>query len=104
MKYLGFYSAEMQDLLSGEERKRLEKFASLLVTAVKEKIPSSGRTPRLSGRPSRMFREQNKNPISTGTKKIVILTDDDGSSPNLAAMTDRLLQEFFRFRRADQSP
>ena len=39
MKYLGFYSAEMKDLLSGEERKRLEKFASLLITAVQEKIP-----------------------------------------------------------------
>ena len=39
MKYLGFYSAEMRDLLMEEERKRFEKFASLLFTAVQEKIP-----------------------------------------------------------------
>ncbi len=39
MKYLGFYSADMKDLLSGEERTRLEKFVSLLVTAVQEKMP-----------------------------------------------------------------
>src|SRR5271157_3210807 len=30
MRYLGFYSAEMRDLLKEEERKRLETFASLL--------------------------------------------------------------------------
>ena len=30
MNYLGFYSAEMRDLLSEEERKRLEKFLSLI--------------------------------------------------------------------------
>ncbi|MGA9030838.1 MAG: NAD(P)H-dependent oxidoreductase, partial [Methanoregula sp.] len=39
MKYLGFYSAEMRDLLQDEERKRLEKFVSLLFTAVQEKVP-----------------------------------------------------------------
>ncbi len=39
MKYLGFYSAEMRDLLREEERMRLEKFASLLFTSVQEKIP-----------------------------------------------------------------
>ena len=38
MKYLGFYSAEMRDLLKEEERQRLEKFTSLLISAVREKI------------------------------------------------------------------
>src|SRR5208283_6120927 len=39
MKFLGFYSAEMRDLLQEEEQKRLGKFTSLLITAVREKIP-----------------------------------------------------------------
>ena len=76
MKYLGFYSAEMRDLLQEEERKRLEKFASLIVhrSAGKDPGPAGERSARLAialvcpGHPTR-------NPFRTGTKKVVILTD-----------------------------
>ncbi|MGD0081095.1 MAG: NAD(P)H-dependent oxidoreductase [Methanoregula sp.] len=94
MKYLGFYSAEMRDLLSDEERKRLEKFASLLITAVQEKVPVQRENAPLVW-PAHTYvpGKEQKSP-GTGTKKVVILTDSDGSSPNLAAMTDRLLKNF----------
>jgi multimeric flavodoxin WrbA len=90
MNYLGFYSAEMGDLLKEEERTRLEKFTRFLITAVEDTIPVQRETPPLvrsslvyaPGLPGK--------PVSFGTKKVVILTDDDGSSPSLAAMTDRL--------------
>jgi multimeric flavodoxin WrbA len=90
MKYLTFYSAEMRDLLKEEERTRLEKFTSLLVTAVQEKVPVQRENAPLV-RPTLAYVQgkEQKN-ISTGAKKVVILTDDDGSSPNLTAMTDRL--------------
>jgi multimeric flavodoxin WrbA len=94
MKYLGFYSAEMKDLLSGEERKRLEKFTSLLITGVQEKVPvQRENAPLVWPAHSYVPGMQPKTP-DPGTKKVVILMDSDGSSPNLAAMTGRLLKNF----------
>jgi len=94
MKYLGFYSAEMMDLLKEEDRKRLEKFIFLLFTAVQEKIPVQPENAPLI--PSSFAYVPGKEPktVQAGTKKVVIVTDDDGSSPNLAAMTGRLSSGF----------
>ncbi|PKG31462.1 NAD(P)H-dependent oxidoreductase, partial [Methanoregula sp.] len=94
MKYLGFYSAAMDDLLQEEEQKRLQQFASLLITAVQEKIPVQQENaplawPQLAYSPGAPART-----LDTKTKKIVILTDEDGSSPNLSAMTARLAKTF----------
>lgn len=94
MKYLGFYSAEMNDLVQKAEQQRLEKFASLLITAVQEKIPIQREHAPLV-RPALVYAPgPHRTPIDLKTKKLVILTDDDGSSPNLAAMTDRLRENF----------
>ena len=94
MKYLGFYSAEMRDLLREEERIRLEKFTTLILTAVQEKIPVQRENaplvwPALAYTPGPVLKT-----TPTGSKKVLILTDDDGSSPSLAAMTGRLLNSF----------
>jgi multimeric flavodoxin WrbA len=94
MKYLGFYSAEMKDLLSGEERMRLEKFTSLLITGVQEKVPVQRENAPLVWPDHSYVPGTQPKTLDTGTKKVVILTDSDGSSPNLAAMTDRLLKNF----------
>jgi multimeric flavodoxin WrbA len=94
MRYLGFYSAEMRDLLSEEERKRLEKFASLLITAVQEKIPVQQENAPLVRSAFAYLPGKEQKTVPSGTKKVVIVTDDDGSSPNLAAMTGRLRNSF----------
>ena len=94
MKYLGAYSAEMQDLLSEEERKRLEKFALLTFSAVKEKVPVQLENAPLVRSSFAYVPAQEQKTIPAGTKKVVILTDDDGNSPNLAAMTGRLRNNF----------
>ncbi|MHB8053026.1 MAG: NAD(P)H-dependent oxidoreductase [Methanoregula sp.] len=94
MKYLGFYSAEMRDLLSEEERKRLEKFTSLLITAVREKIPVRQENAPLVRSSFTYIPAREQKTVQAGTKKVVIVTDDDGSSPNLAAMTGRLRNSF----------
>jgi len=94
LKFLGFYSAEMKDLLSGEERKRLEKFVSLLVTAVQEKVPVQRENPPLVRTAHPYVPRTGQKTLDPGTKKVVILTDSDGSSPNLAAMTGRLKETF----------
>lgn len=94
MKYLGFYSAAMNDLLQAEEQKRLKNFASLLITSVQEKVPVQRENaplvwPMLAYSPGAQARSPD-----TKTKKVVILTDADSSSPNLTAMTDRLAKTF----------
>ena len=94
MNYLGFYSAAMRDLLSEKEQKRLESFASLTFSAVREKIPVQPEHVPLVPSAFSYVPGQEQKTIQTGTKKVVILTDDDGSSPNLAAMTARLLKTF----------
>jgi len=94
MKYLGFYSADMPDLLSEVERNRLEKFASFTFSAVKEKIPVQRENAPLVWSSHRYVPGTHPGPVTTGTKNILILTDADGSSHNLTEMTDRLLRNF----------
>ena len=94
MRYLGFYSADMMDLLQEEERKRLEKFTALLFSSVQEKWPVQRENPPLVWPSLSYIPGTGQKPVRTGTKKVVILTDDDGSSINLAAMTGRLMKAF----------
>ena len=94
MKYLGFYSAEMKDLLSDGERKRLEKFASSIFTSVQEKVPVQRENAPLVRPVNAYVPGPLQSTVSTGTKKVIILTDADGSSPGLDAMTDRLRKTF----------
>ncbi|WP_321507509.1 NAD(P)H-dependent oxidoreductase [uncultured Methanoregula sp.] len=93
MKYLGMFSADMKDLLSEKEQKRLEIFFALTFSAVREKIPVQPEYMPLV--PSAfVYIPGGEKTIRAGTKKVVILTDDDGSPANLAAMTARLLKNF----------
>ena len=94
MKYLGGYSAEMHDLFQETEQKRLEKFVSLTLSAVQQRIPVQPENAPLVHSSFTYVPGREQKPVPAGTKKVVILTDDDGSSPNLAAMTGRLLQAF----------
>jgi multimeric flavodoxin WrbA len=94
MNYLGFYSAEMMDLISEEEQKRLEKFASLLFTDITEKTPVQRVNGPLVWPALAYIPCKEPKTVQAGTKKVVILTDSDGSSPNLSAMTDRLQENF----------
>jgi multimeric flavodoxin WrbA len=94
MRYLGFYSAEMTDLLRKEERDRLEKFASLLFTEVAGKVAVPRENAPLVWPALSYIPGTGQKTVRTGTKKVVIITDSDGSSPNLVAMTERLRTGF----------
>jgi multimeric flavodoxin WrbA len=94
MKYLGAYSAETHDLLQEKEQKRLEKFASLTFSAVQQRIPVQQENAPIVQSSFTYVPCREQKTAQSGTKKVVILTDDDGSSPNLAAMTGRLMQAF----------
>ena len=94
MKYLDAYSAEMQDLLDVHERERLVKFASLTFAAAENNVPVQRGTAPLV--PPSLAYVPGKDPaaVQPGTKKVVILTDDDGSSANLTAMIARISSTF----------
>jgi multimeric flavodoxin WrbA len=94
MKYLGAYSAEMHDLLKEEEQRRLEKFASFTFSAVQAKIPVQPENAPLVRSSFAYVPDREQKTVQTSTKKVVIVTDDNGSSPNLTAMTGRLMGAF----------
>jgi multimeric flavodoxin WrbA len=93
MGYLGGYSAEMYDLLKGSEQKRLERFSSLVLTSAEKGVRMQRETPVLSGSSFIYTPGVVEMPVRTG-KTVLILTDDDGNSPNLTAMTSRLKNSF----------
>jgi Multimeric flavodoxin WrbA len=94
MKFLGAYSADMHDLLVPEERARLVKFAALTFANAEKKIPvQRENVPRV---PPALAYVPGKDvaAVPPGEKKIIILTDNDGSSANLTAMIARLSSAF----------
>lgn len=94
MKYLGGYSAEMHDLLKEEERERFTGFVALVFAGVEKKVPVQRMNPPVV--PSSFAYVPGKDPTATepGTKRVVILKDDDGRSKNLTAMIARIAGAF----------
>jgi multimeric flavodoxin WrbA len=89
MRYLGSYSAEMQDLLKPEERRRLAGFAADLFASMER-----------GSRPPRLHAPLRYNPrpfapaaparrVSTAGKRVVVLTDARPEQANLRAMIGR---------------
>lgn len=90
MKYVGSYSAEMQDLLREQERDRLLLFADDFLHAIEERRS----TPRrfrpvvpdgFSYEPGKSIKK-----VATLGKNIIIVTDAEETAGNLAKMTARL--------------
>jgi multimeric flavodoxin WrbA len=94
MKFLGTYSADMHDLLVQEERERLTKFAALTFASVERNVPVQRETAPLVPPALAYVPGNGQTTVQPGTKKIVILTDDDGTSANLTAMIARLSSAF----------
>jgi len=89
MRYVGAYSAEMFDLLKEEERKRLVFFGDSFVRAAEEHRPTQRRyypinTTRFSYAP-----EPAGKGISTGGRKIVVITCAEDGDENLHNMVRR---------------
>lgn len=90
MKYIGYFTADMYDLLKPRERERLRVFAESTFDAVINKIP----TTRYYNQISHMDFGYKKGAIGTrvdcGDKKIIVLMDgyhENGS--NVTSMVDR---------------
>ncbi len=91
MKYLGFYSANMHDLMKAEERGRLELFAEGFFAGIADRAATPRMYQPLLHRPVSLPLQPAKHRVSTGGKKIVVLTDAQPQQNGLQAMIDRFI-------------
>ncbi|NMB59496.1 MAG: iron-sulfur protein [Chloroflexi bacterium] len=94
MKYVDFFSADMNDLHKEEYRRQLTLFGQRLFSAVKNNITVQKLYPPLQ---KRDFTYKPGNPASalqTNGRKIVILHDSKDPESNLARMVNRVKERF----------
>lgn len=94
MRYLGAFSADMDDLLKPAERERLQLFGADFLAAVAEDRPAVRATSPL---PVTAFAYQPGAPlppVAVGGRRVVIVTDQRSNDPSLVAMVARLQARF----------
>jgi hypothetical protein len=94
MRYAGFFSAGMEDLLQTGERERLKGFAENFLYAVERRSPTQRIHPRLVERPFAYLPEAAETKEDVGGKRVVIVTDTRDEGGNLARMITRLRESF----------
>ncbi|HUK39051.1 MAG TPA: NAD(P)H-dependent oxidoreductase, partial [Methanomicrobiales archaeon] len=93
-RFAGFYSAGMRDLLEEEERARLENFMRQVLALARDGTPVQREHPPLAW-PSLAYEPgAPPEPVGTGGKKVVILTDARDPPGNLGKMVARLKAAF----------
>ena len=93
MKYVGYFSAEMQDLLKDEGRKALMFFAEDFLRHIREQLP----VPRLHAPvqyEARPFECAAGEKIDNSGVKILLISDITADTPNLAAMAEAFKDSF----------
>ena len=94
MKYVGFFSADMFDLLKEEGRRQLRLFTGDFLEAIARKVPTAKTYPPLVY-PRLAYRPGNaQERVDAGGKKIVILTDSLDQKSNLGKMIARFKDSF----------
>jgi multimeric flavodoxin WrbA len=94
MKYLGFFSAAMYDLLSRKGRERWILFASEFFDGIQNQIPTSKRFSPVLYRAFDYVPGPVEHKISTQGKKVLILSDLMDLHANLGKMIERLKNSF----------
>ena len=89
MKYLGFYSADMMDLLEENERKRLTTFAKSFFEDIKLNSTTRKRYPPLVQQEFKYEPSQFTEKIDNQNKSVVIVTDSEDMESNLSLMVER---------------
>lgn len=91
MRCVASYSAGMYDLLRGQGREGFILFAEDMFNAVEKRLPATRSHPALQ--PSEFSYAAGKPPIRLplGGKRMLVLTDDNQPSQNLAAMLTRFV-------------
>ncbi len=94
MKYIGFFSAEMGDLLNEEGRKKLETFSENFFQSVENKISPTKNFNSIP--PSTFFYKPGKPQkiIDTDNKKILVVFDGNNRNVNIQKMIDFFLSAY----------
>ncbi|MFX0070793.1 MAG: NAD(P)H-dependent oxidoreductase [Candidatus Hermodarchaeota archaeon] len=95
MKYVGFYSAHMDDLLDKERRAQLELFAENYFYTMENNLPTSKQYPSIVNRnfeyrPSDLKYEK----LKINNKKLLIITDSTDPNENQGKMINRFKEYF----------
>ncbi|MFX1304803.1 MAG: NAD(P)H-dependent oxidoreductase [Promethearchaeota archaeon] len=93
MKYVGFYSADMYDLMRKENREKLFLFADSFFSAIENNAPTSRQNLPLvyhdfKYKPDLDLKDEEK--INNENTKILLLTDSTDENTNLGKMIQRL--------------
>lgn len=94
MKYLGFYSAEMSDLLDENERKKLTTFADHFFEDIKSNISTSKSYSPIKMRNFDYKPSPIPEKINNQSKRVVIISDSPNKDSNLSLMVERFKNIF----------
>jgi multimeric flavodoxin WrbA len=104
MKYLGYYSADMHDLLIDKKRKEIEQFMSNIIEGIKKKSSPPkyyGKVPESkfkykNGGKNKKIKESGESIelIETKGRKILIVSDVEGEETNLVKMITQFKESF----------
>ena len=89
MKYLGFYSANMHDLLKKPEQERLELFAQGFFQGIENRETPQPLYPPLQHRSVALRLNPPARRTTAANKRVVVLTDAQPQHRNLQAMIER---------------
>ncbi len=93
MKYVGSYSAEMNDLHKSKERQRLTTFGQLFIQAIHDGSPTI-RNNRPLTLPGMVYTPAEPKPVDAKGKRALIVVDDFDKSSNLRRMVENLQMTF----------
>ncbi len=94
MKYLGSYSADMSDLLKPEERRRLDLFTSDFMTGVEQQRMTTRVFPAIKPQLFDYQPGESTLKLETGTRKVLLLTDQEDGQANLQRMVSYIRDRF----------
>lgn len=94
MRYVGFHSAAMNDLLEETERKRLTLFAEHLFETIAEARPTFRQYAPITWQPPSYEPGQGDRALDVGSKRVVVVTDELDGQANLGKMIARFQSAF----------
>lgn len=94
MKYIGSFSADMEDLLKEKERERLILFAGHFFESIENNVPTSKNFRPVTNSQFNYIPGEMKKKIDIGNIRILILTDSEDKQTNLGRMIQRFSQSF----------
>ncbi len=94
MRYVDFLSADMDDLLKKEERKKLILFAECFFEAIENNYRTLKKYKPLTYNKFEYISGSVEKKVDIGQSKIIIITDSEDKETNLGRMVERFKQSF----------